>query len=280
MPGFGNLYRTLSIRPQPQSPDLPAPGDEDLAGMLSDGDVSDMQDADLQGQQAFNAKLPVSPITNEPRGVLSLKSAYDTKQQGLSALRRTMFPERLKAQSATNAALIAGQSAQNIERQKAGSAERVANINATAKANNEAEQHVFQAGQGALNREAVGQRFSQGQANTNARAAGTQAGQNGRQVSSQNEARAKALEAQAAKIGALGNIFGAKDKLLKQAADLRAQGRPASGGGDPEVANAAQNFRRAYPNAGPDDILGILQSQPGISPDDMQALYDELTGGQ
>jgi len=279
MPGYESLYRTLGIRPQPQSAVLPVEGDEDLAGMLTDADVTDMQDADLNEQTAFNSKLPVDPITGEKRGVTSLKSAYDTKQQGMGALRRSLFPARLNAQTAVASAGIKGQSDMGVERMKASSAERVAAINAQAKADNEAERNAFTAGQGALNREAVGARVGMTQAGTTARAKVSQSGQNARQMRGQNESRAKAFEAQAGKIGALGNMFGAKDKLLKQAADLRAQAM-AQSGQDDELQQAAQNFRQAYPTNDPAEILQILQSLPGISPEDMQAVYDELTQGQ
>lgn len=274
-----SLYNMLNFRPAAQSPVLPVEGDEDYAGMISDGDVSDMQDNSLDEQTAFNSKLPVNPITNELRGVLSLKSGFDTKQQGLSALRRTLGADRTKVRDAKDLANNNAANTMALEKQRESSAEKIASTQAQLQNDRIRAQQEFAAGQAALGRTAIDNRTAATQAQTNAHAHAVQAGQRSRLQSQQAEARAKVLEAQAAKMGRLSNLFGAKDKLLQQAAQIRSQALRAGGQQDAELQQAAQNFRSAYPDAGPDQIMSLLQ-QGGVSPEDMQALYDELTQGQ
>lgn len=274
------LYRTLTnFRPAAPSPTLPVAGDEDYDGMISDGDVIDMQDDDLAQQEAYNSKLPRNPITNEERGVLSLKSGVMTKAQGMSALRRTLGADRTKVKDTMALNNNAAANAMALEKQREGSTERIAATNAKTQNERIRAQQEFSAGQAALTRDAVNARTASTQAQVNNRAHAVQAGQRTRLQSQQAEARAKALETQASKMGPLSNLFGAKDKLLQQAAQIRSQALQAGSQQDAELQQAAQNFRSAYPDAGPDQIMSLLQ-QGGVSPEDMQALYDELTQGQ
>lgn len=282
MPPYDNLWRTLNVRPQPQMPyQAPDPADQELDPYITDGDVADMQDDSLNEQMALNNHLPRNPITNETRGVVSLRSAHDTRNQALGGLRRVLGMERVKSDPA-NALKIGAANTQNamaLEGQRQASSERVAQTNAATQNQRIQQQQQFQAGENEKNRQAVNGRSASVQANVGRRMQSTQDATRGRQASAQAEARAKALEAQAAKVGALGNMFGAKDKLLAQAAQIRQQALQTAS--TPGASDIAQQYLEAYPGLSGNELLQVLhQTQPDASPEDIQGLYEEILAAQ